>query len=180
VFLVPRHYGGDSKYRGVGLEILALLLLGLIAMLAIVPPIIRGKLDESPLATTQSFQRSMQEMAHSIECNESQGETGNLRAARTNTTRNRDPYALPARAPRKKSAAVRRNRVTVVLSILASIWGVATLVNGSALCLAVFAIMCGLLVVYWALAIILPRLYAPPRAEPRFEESTRAPRRQAS
>jgi hypothetical protein len=180
VFLVPRHYGGDSKYRGVGLEILALLLLGLIAMLAIVPPIIRGKLDESPLATTQSFQRSMQEMAHSIESNESPGETGTSGASRTNTARNRNAYAMSTRASRKRSAAVRRNRVTITLSIIASIWGVATLVNGSAFCLVVFAIMCGLLVVYWALAIILPRLYERPRVERRFEEPTRTPRRQAS
>jgi hypothetical protein len=162
------------------LEILALLLLGLIAMLAIVPPIIRGKLDESPLATTQSFQRSMQEMAHSIECSEGQGAREGGGTAHTDTTQYRNRYAMPSRASRRKSAAVRRNRVTVILSILASIWGVATLVNGSALCLVIFAIICGLLVVYWGLAIILPRVYTQPRIERRFEEPSRTPRRQAS
>jgi hypothetical protein len=44
----------------------------------------------------------------------------------------------------------------------------------------IIAIMCGLLVVYWGLAIILPRVYTQPRIERRFEEPSRTPRRQAS
>lgn len=157
------------------MEILALLLLGLIAMLAIVPPIIRGKLDESPLSTTQSFQRSMQEMAHSIESQDNQdGE------ARMRVPQSRRPYVVPMRPPRSKSAAVRRNRVTALLSVFAAIWGVATLINGSAWCLVIFAIMCGLLVVYWVLAMIVPRMTIQPGTERRFETSNRSPRRQAS
>jgi hypothetical protein len=167
--------GGDLKYGGVGLEILALLLLGLIAMLAIVPPIIRGKLDESPLATTQSFQRSMQEMAHSIESHEDQeGE------AVAGTPHRHRPYVVPAHHPHRQSAAVRRNRVTLLLSVFAAVWGVATLISGSTWCLVIFAITCSLLALYWVLAMIMPRMSVTHRSERRLEASSRPPRRQAS
>ncbi|MBC7230693.1 MAG: hypothetical protein H5T74_09935 [Actinobacteria bacterium] len=154
------------------MEILALLLLGLIAMLAIVPPIIRGKIEESPLATTQSFQRSMEEIAHSIE-------SGSLRSARAYEARfgggsrayaedtERKPFPRPAPGRRRASAATRRNRVFSLLTLLAFSWGAATLFSGKAWCLALFVSSSIMLIVFWLLTIIVPYLAAPARTRRR-------------
>ncbi|MDY6794775.1 MAG: hypothetical protein SWK76_05785 [Actinomycetota bacterium] len=143
------------------MEILALLLLGLIAMLAIVPPIIRGKLDESPLITTQDFQRSMHEIANSLE----PGDNRSVAASHDHKgsgageeSRGGRPRSYPAGARSRTNASVRRNRITAALAVFASIWGVATLISGSALCLVVFAVCCCLLAVYWALVLLVPRI----------------------
>jgi len=162
------------------LEILALLLLGLIAMLAIVPPIIRGKLDESPLSTTQSFQRSMQEMANSIESGSSmerpqfsgKGPVGYTEAAGAGRGGRLRP--VPERNPRHSSAAVRRNRITAALSVFAAVWGVATLVSGATWCLIAFAVSCVLLVFYWALTLIVPNMPKRSRVASRPQESPRS------
>ena len=145
------------------MEILALILLGLIAMLAIVPPIIRGKLDESPLATTQSFHRSMEELGHSLDPDEysARGEQGFDRSTSEEAGRprpDRRPRPPGQSSNRANRAQVRRNRILTGLMIFASIWGVATLVSGSMWCLVFFAIACFILVLYWALTILVPRL----------------------
>ncbi|RJP33440.1 MAG: hypothetical protein C4536_04200 [Actinobacteria bacterium] len=167
------------------MEILALLLLGFIAMLAIVPPIIRGKLEESPLASTQSFQRSMQEMANSIEYgsgrereqSSGRGPEEYMTAARAGREGRLRP--VPARTYRRSSAAVRRGRIIAALTVFAAIWGVATLVSGAVWCLVTFAIFCVLLIVFWALALIVPNIATRSRAEPRAKEPSRSPRSQA-
>jgi hypothetical protein len=168
------------------LEILALLLLGLIAMLAIVPPIIRGKLDESPLATTQSFQRSMQEMANSIE-----GGTGREEAPHRGggATGHLTPVggasgdqlrSGQARIASRRRAAIRRNRVLAALAVFATLWGTAALLSGKTWCLVIFAFMCIILAVFWGMTLVIPNLYARPR--PRAvrppEEVSRSPRSQ--
>ena len=167
------------------MEILALLLLGLIAMLAIVPPIIRGKLDESPLATTQSFQRSMQEMANSIEPRGSReedqyrspGTDGNLSPG----SRDIRNWTMPGRltlASRRKTA-VRRNRITMGLTVFAAIWGIAALISGRGWCLVLFVVVCSLLVVYWGLVLIIPSLLPRSQTTNRPEEAQRYPHSQA-
>jgi hypothetical protein len=179
------------------MEILALLLLGLIAMLAIVPPLIRGKLMQSPLATSQSFQRSMQEMANSIEPLNRQDEGSMHEAgaahapgvahatgvahvpATAKMAIHTQTHPLTARSSHRSKAAIRRNRIVTALSLFASIWGVATLISGVAWCLVIFAIACGLLVIYWALSMTLPYISFPSRAERRPEESSRPPESQA-
>ena len=145
------------------MEILALILLGLIAMLAIVPPIIRGKLDESPLSTTQSFHRSMEELGHSLEPDEyrCQGERGYRTYPSEDTTRPRqDRRSRQASQShhRNNQASVRRNRILAGLMIFASVWGAATLISGSMWCLVLFAFACFILVLYWALMMLVPRL----------------------
>ena len=138
-------------------------------MLAIVPPIIRGKIEESPLATTQSFQRSMEEIAHSIE-------SGSLRSARSYAAgesvryragRKSGDYLAPARQVAAKrrgtSASARRNRVFALLTLLAFAWGTATLFSGKTWCLAFFAAFSILLVFFWLLTIIVPYLESPTR-----------------
>lgn len=166
------------------MEILALLLLGLIAMLAIVPPIIRGKLEDSPLATTQSFQRSMKEIASSIESpGRSHGAhpgaraPRGYRAARPGGEGRLRP--VPARIPRRSRAAVRRGRIMVSLTLFASLWGIATLISGRPWCLVIFAISCGLLVAFWGMALIVPNLPARPREEEHADEPRYYPRRHA-
>lgn len=154
------------------MEILALLLLGLIAMLAIVPPIIRGKLEESPLVTAQTFQRSLQEMAHSIEGGPQRpaelGERIPATYPRRAVTVQSGKAGLPGRAPyRRTSAAVRRNRIMAALISISVLWGAATLFSGKMWCLILFAASTFLLVIYWALTIIVPRLvlFAPESVE---------------
>ncbi len=166
------------------MEILALLLLGLIAMLAIVPPIIRGKLDESPLASTQSFQRSMQEMANSIDSASGRGES-------PHESRERVVYTLPPRGgyaarphaavrfANRKRAAIRRNRIMASLVLFAAIWGAAALWSGATWCLAVFAASCGILAVFWGVALIAPYLSPRPRLHRRPEKEVIPPRSQA-
>ena len=160
------------------MEILALILLGLIAMLAIVPPIIRGKLDESPLATTQSFHRSMEELGHSLEPDEYRTDREQRFDRSTPEYAGRPGYDRRSRAPgqyryrvnRASMASVRRNRILAGLMIFASIWGVATLISGSKWCLVFFAIACFFLVFYWGLTILVPRLAVP-------SQSTQSPER---
>jgi len=166
------------------LEILALLMLGLIAMLAIVPPIIRGKLMDSPLATSQSFQRSMREMANSLEPLNHNGK-GLLRekpmaqsALPARTALSGGQYHDAVRHHRRGKAAVRRSRIVTGLAIFASIWGVATLISGTIWCLVVFSLASILLVVYWALSIIVPYVSSPVRGTQRLKEASRPPERQ--
>lgn len=167
------------------MEILALLLLGLIAMLAIVPPIIRGKLDESPLASTQSFQRSMQEMANSIEPRTSReensyqkrGVNGYMMPVRTGSPGR--PQAIPSPMASRRKAAVRRNRITAGLTIFAAVWGIAALISGRGWCLVMFTIICSLLLIYWGLVLIIPSLLPRSQAPERPEETQSYPHSQA-
>lgn len=169
------------------MEILALLLLGFIAMLAIVPPIIRGKLEESPLVTTQTFQKSMQEIAHSLEPRlDSSPAPRGSRASDVSAPKGRAyrvrghggpsqgavsgtrirskaaPTPSGSRAGVRRSpsgrAAIRRNRILASLTLLAFGWGLATLFTGSLLCLLMFSATGFLLALYWGLTIIVPYL----------------------
>lgn len=167
------------------MEILALLLLGFIAMLAIVPPIIRGKLEDSPLASTQNFQRSMQEMANSIDYGsggeraQSSGKRPEGYSEAAGAGREGRLRPVQTRPYRRSNAAVRRSRVIATLTSLAAIWGVATLISGETWCLVTFAFFCVCLVIFWALALIMPNISTRPRSEPRMEEPVRSPWRQA-
>ncbi len=160
-----------------------MLLLGLIAMLAIVPPIIRGKLEGSPLASTQSFQRSMQEMANSIDPVAVRDGTPRRDGApygyASAVTRGR-PRPAHQRISRRSSAAVRRGRIMMSLMMFAATWGAATLVSGKSWCLVIFAIACCLLVIFWGMALIIPNMASRPHVEkPPREKPSRAPGSQA-
>lgn len=167
------------------MEILALLLLGLIAMLAIVPPIIRSKLEESPLTTTESFQRSMQEIAHSIEVRESAAEGRVSRSpagmqAREERARGRAvPAAAHGRTPGHRRAAARRARIITALTFFSFCWGAATLFSGRVWCLAVFASSVFLLVLYWGLVLLVPYLGVMPSREKEGHELQGLRRKQA-
>ncbi len=162
-----------------------MLLLGLIAMLAIVPPIIRNKLEESPLTTTQSFQRSMQEIAYSIEKHDGyDGERAGRLPGRQRMaagTEGRAAVFSPARGvgSHHKRASVRRMRITTTLTFLSFFWGIATLLSGQVWCLAVFAFSASLLAFYWGLVLVVPYLALGTAGEKRTEEAFRPRKRQA-
>ncbi|MBC7247964.1 MAG: hypothetical protein H5T73_09320 [Actinobacteria bacterium] len=167
------------------MEILALLLLGLIAMLAIVPPIIRNKLEESPLTTTESFQRSMQEIAHSIEVRENAQEVRVSRSpagmyAREERARGRAVSAAAhGRARGHRRAAARRARIITALTFFSFCWGAATLFSGRTWCLAVFAASVSMLVLYWGLVMLVPYLSVMPSLEKEGRELQVPRRKQA-
>lgn len=167
------------------MEILALLLLGLIAMLAIVPPIIRNKLEESPLTTIQSFQRNMQEIAHSIDKHggyEAEHEGGLSGKQRTlaGTAKRTAAFSPASRGgPYRKRAAVRRTRIITTLTLLSFFWGIATLFSGRGWCLAVFAAFTCLLALYWGLILVVPYLAVASAEEKRAEETYRPRKRHA-
>lgn len=166
------------------MEILALLLLGLIAMLAIVPPIIRGKMEQSPLVTSQNFQRSMQEIAESLEPCGHSGVSHPRDAANPHGGRAMTPAVqrrqgdIRTRSSSRSRAAVRRNRVITALTLFAAVWGVATLISGSGWCLVLFLFSCCVLVSFWVLSLFLPNR-RPARSPRRVEEISRPSQRQA-
>jgi hypothetical protein len=167
------------------LEILALFLLGLIAMLVIVPPIIRGKLTSSPLASTQSFQRSMQEMASSIEPypmeetpKERPYRNGRL-YSRRNLWQGRTTPS-PRRNPRHFSPSeMRRRRLIAALTLMTFIWAVAALASGVRWCLITFAVMACLTLAYLVLSLIAPRVFASPAQHRHADEILMPPKQQA-
>lgn len=143
------------------MEILALLFLGLIAMLAVVPPIIRGKLDESPLVTTQTFQRSMQEIAHSLDPQFNRPSArGNPRGSLSSRPKKNLSAGIRREfgRPSRRRAAIRRNRILASLTILTLGWGAATLFSGKMWCLVVFTVSGCLLAIYWGLTLVIPYL----------------------
>lgn len=168
------------------MEILALLLLGFIAMLAIVPPIIRGRLNSSPLATTQSFQRSMEEMANSLEPYSREehkimrkSRSSRMAASRMPATGGSMPPPQGSYPRRRNPAAIRRARILVILTSMALIWGTATLISGKYWCLIIFAILAFLSVVYWALSLLVPRLSSRRSVNRDAQEPVIPPKRQA-
>lgn len=168
------------------MEILALLLLGLIAMLVIVPPIIRGKLAASPLASSLSFQRSMQEMGSSLE---PQGREEKIRRSRPAGGR-RGPIqnlgsGVPIRPSRGRPtrpisrAEMRRRRLLVMLTLLTIFWGVAAMAVRSLWCLVIFGITAFLSFAYLTLSVLIPRLSPQPSRSECADQTTAPPKRQA-
>jgi hypothetical protein len=118
-------------------EILAFLLLGLIAMLAIVPPLVRGRIEESPLDSTRDFKRSMLEMAASVNPSEyGRGSSIHRRKVYLPSflmSSSLEPDApqlspQPGRSSGMK-ASQRRNRTYLVLGILTLITGIASFIT---------------------------------------------------
>jgi len=168
------------------LEILALLLLGLIAMLVIVPPIIRGKLAASPLASSLSFQRSMQEMGNSLE---PQGREEKIRRSRPAGDRRRSIQNLMSGVPIRPSrgrptrsisrAEMRRRRLLAMLTLLTIVWGAAALAIRSLWCLVIFGITVSLSLAYLTLSVLISRLSPQPGQSERADQTTAPPKRQA-
>jgi hypothetical protein len=168
------------------LEILALLLLGFIALLIILPPVIRGKLNSSPLASTRSFQRSMQEMASSIE---PYGREEKLRArdraAGRKARRSLWHASLPQAKRRGRHARqisrseMRRRRLLTMLTLATVIWAVAALASRQLWCLVVFAVAAFLSLTYLALCVLITRVAPAGAAHRHIHEIPAPPKRQA-
>ena len=130
------------------MEILAFLLLGLIAMLAIVPPLVRGRIEESPLDSTRDFKRSMLEMAASVNPSE-YGRGSSIHRRRVylpsflmSSTLEPDTPQVSPRPGRSTGmkASQRRNRTYIVLGILTLITGIASIITRSVPVIVVFFI----------------------------------------
>ncbi len=156
------------------MEILAFLLIGLIAMLAIVPPIIRGKLDESPLSTTESFQRSMFQMGTSLNLENATPTEDNsvsvkyvnnegvsyeeirvpVGRPRTRKRLSRPPSAAGARS----KVSVKRNRILTTFALAAAGSALLALAVDNRGTLVLFVISCVLLFSYCLLLLLVPAL----------------------
>lgn len=167
------------------MEILALLLLGFIAMLAVVPPIIRGRVDASPLTTSQNFQRSMQEMGDSLNFDKRLSETSRRQprprtgARKAGLSRAGGSKPLATRSGGNRRAAVRRNRIMAGLAVFAAAWGLVALVSGEIWCMVMLTVACVLLLMYLTLALLAPYFYSSRTGKGRSEEAHRPPRRAA-
>lgn len=145
------------------MEILAFLLLGLIAMLAIVPPLVRGRIEESPLDSTRDFKRSMLEMAASV--NPSEYGRGSALPRRrvylpsflmSSALEPDTPQASPRTGrPGRTTASQRRNRTYLVLGILTLVAGIVSIITRSVPVIVVFFIFAALLFVFSFLVFIM-------------------------
>ena len=139
------------------MEILAFLVLGLIAMLAIVPPLVRGRMEESPIDSAKHFRRSMLEMAASINPSE-YGRAPAFPKRRLNlpllfTGTGPVPEQTPRggygrQAVSFRKASERRMRVYAVLALLVVATGIAAIIARTAITTAIFFICAGLLLLY--------------------------------
>jgi hypothetical protein len=144
-------------------EILAFLLLGLIAMLAIVPPLVRGRIEESPLDSTRNFKRSMLEMAASVNPSEyGRGTTMTRRKVylpsflMSSSLEPEAPQMGPftGRSPGRK-ASQRRNRTYLILGILTLITGITAIATRNVIALVFFILFAVLLLVYSSLVFMM-------------------------
>ncbi len=171
------------------MEILAFLLIGLIAMLAIVPPIIRGKLDASPLSTTENFQRSMFRIGTSLDLENTPAPEDNAgvpvrytAAAPTSTqtapavawqpVEQRKPVDSsgrpPAAARARSKVSVKRNRILTTFALAAAGSALLALAIEDRAMLVLFIISCVLLASYCLLLLLVPALLRARRRSSRF------------
>ncbi len=145
------------------MEILAFLLLGLIAMLAIVPPLVRGRIEESPLDSTRNFKRSMLEMAASV--NPSEYGRGSMVHRRkvylpsflmSSTLEPEAPRQgpRPTRAPGRR-ASQRRNRTYFVLGLLTLLTGILSIITRKPPVIVIFLVSAALLFIYSFLVFMM-------------------------
>ncbi len=160
------------------MEVIAFLLLGLIAMLAIVPPIIRGKMEESPLISTRNFKKSMLEMAASVDPAHYRKELLSHKRSLffsspfihgsgfpgPRITNNRASYYRlhPSAVGHgyriyKTSAVTRRRRVYFILGTSALLSGLFALIFQNAVSVGFFATFSVLLLIYIGLVFIFAR-----------------------
>ncbi len=160
------------------MEIIAFLLLGLIAMLAIVPPIIRGRIEESPINSTRNFKKSMLEMAASVDPSHYRRELSQNRRrlflspllthgqglSGTRIRNGRTSYSSPISQTyvqrykmHRTSAVTRRRRVYFVLVFSSLLSGLFALALQNALAIGFFATFSGLFLLYITLVFIFTR-----------------------
>ncbi len=174
------------------MEILAFLLIGLIAMLAIVPPIIRGRIDASPLSTTEDFQKSMFQMGTSLDLENAPthepapapvrfwrgGSAATapdvewqpvevirpVEVAEPETVFRRPPSAARARS----KVSVKRNRILATITLAAAGSALLALIIENRATLVLFVISCVLLLAYCVLLLVVPALLRARRRPPRL------------
>ena len=169
------------------MEILAFLLIGLIAMLAIVPPIIRGKINASPLSTTESFQRSMFQMGTSLDLDAAPEDHARvpLRYTTALPTSAQTARAVawqpveqeipderisrpPSAARARSKVSVKRNRILGTFALAAAGSALLALAIDNRTMLVLFVISCVLLVSYCLLLLLVPAFLRARRKAPRL------------
>jgi membrane protein implicated in regulation of membrane protease activity len=175
--VVQRHEG-DAR-----VEFLVFLLLGFAAVLLVVPSIIRERLEESPVATADLFQKSMSELGKSLHIDDPRRLVSRAGSGRTRSgaawviqdsrkcfsqheARNLCPRTN--RQERLSRAEIRRNRVMAFLLTDSLLWGAVALFTGSFWALVLFTMASLLFALYWLAAFILAS--TPPRREQRRHE----------
>ncbi len=178
----------------VKLEILAFLLIGLIAMLAIVPPIIRGRIDASPLTTTEDFQKSMFQMGTSLDLeNTPLAEPSPVTVkfthhggAATAPEMEWQPVEVmrpvevvqpekrisrpPSAARARSKVSVKRNRILTTITLAAAGSALLALIIENRATLVLFVISCVLLLSYCLLLLVVPALLRARRRPPRITQ----------
>jgi hypothetical protein len=147
------------------MEILALLFIGLIAVLAIVPPLVKGKIDASPLCTTEEFQRSMWLIGSSLELGEEEHACQTERMPRLSSwpqERTQLPpiehVHPPVAVTTVSKSTVKRNRIIASFALAATGFALGSLASESLLVFGFFIASTVLLVIYCLLAVAMPYL----------------------
>ncbi|MHB8781531.1 MAG: hypothetical protein ACYC55_09130, partial [Candidatus Geothermincolia bacterium] len=140
-----------------------------IAVLAIVPPIVKGKIDASPLNTTEDFQRSLWLMGSSLELEaEAAASSEGTHAPHATTSptpgrpSTRDRHAA---AVSRSRTAVKRNRIMATFAVLAVGFALLTLASDSAVPMALFIADCVLFFVYCLLLVLIPLISGTRRSQ---------------
>jgi membrane protein implicated in regulation of membrane protease activity len=151
-------------------EFLVFLLLGFAAVLLVVPSIIRERLEESPVATADLFQKSMSELGKSLHIDDPRrlvprAESGRTRPGAAWAIQD-SRRCLPQHEARSLSpgtkrqrrlsrAEIRRNRVMAFLLTDSLLWGAVALFTGSFWALVLFTMASLLFALYWLAAFML-------------------------
>lgn len=152
------------------MEFLVFLLLAFAAMMLVVPSIIRGRLEESPVVTADYFQKSMSELGKSLNIDDpriqARRESAAMNSVRlvkdlSGIRKNRSRAWGGRGSPRENKsegmsrAEVRRNRIMAILLIDSLLWGAIALFTGKFWALILFTISSILFALYWLAAFIL-------------------------
>ncbi len=152
------------------MEFLVFLLLGFAAVLLVIPSLIRGRLEESPVATADYFQKSMSELGRSLNMGDPR------RDSRINITRRGMPTSTPrygtashegslvmrhrdhraaGRPKRTSKAEIRRNRIMATLLLNSLLWGSLALFTTEFWALVLFTLASSMFALYWLAVISL-------------------------
>lgn len=151
------------------MEFLVFLLLGFAAVLLVIPSIIRGRLEESPVATADYFQKSMNELGRSLHIDDPRvkhragafdrnaadlARTGAKRLGSVSQHRhNLNPGTVKTR--RLSRAEIRRNRIMAALLANSLLWGTVALFTGRFWALILFTLASLMFTLYWLAAFTL-------------------------
>ncbi|MEJ5186045.1 MAG: hypothetical protein WHT46_03060 [Candidatus Geothermincolales bacterium] len=151
------------------MEFLVFLLLGFAAVLLVIPSIIRGRLEESPVATADYFQKSMNELGRSLHIDDPRvkhqaripGRTAadftraGVKKLGSMSQRGHKPDPGTVKTRRLSRAEIRRNRIMATLLANSLLWGTVALFTGRFWALILFTLASLMFTLYWLAAFTL-------------------------